>query len=244
MRIICPTCASHYEVDAGKIGLEGRQVRCAECRDVWLVRALEADVSAQAMFPGVPALSEMSPASRAVALPVGSSRDLVDFQQARLRLRPRREAIEEGQSLGRTLGSVTLGLACIGVVMAGLHFRAGIMHHLPGTAPAFAALGLGAGPERLALRDVRSQLVADGGKTVLQLQGHIANLGGGSMAVPAITVVVRDAAQTALYTWTTPAPKARLAKGESVEFKSRLAAPPSAGQDVRVSFAETGSLTR
>ena len=41
MRIICPTCASHYEVDAGKIGLEGRQVRCAECRDVWLVRALD-----------------------------------------------------------------------------------------------------------------------------------------------------------------------------------------------------------
>ena len=112
------------------------------------------------------------------------------------------------------------------------------MRHLPAAGALYAAVGLPVNPDGLALRDVRSGLVADGGKTVLMLEGTISNLRGADTPVPALAVVVRDADRTPLYAWTAPAPKATLAKGETVAFRSRLAAPPASGRDVRVTFAD------
>jgi predicted Zn finger-like uncharacterized protein len=37
MKIVCPDCATSYWVDPTSIGEEGRQVRCARCRTIWLV---------------------------------------------------------------------------------------------------------------------------------------------------------------------------------------------------------------
>jgi predicted Zn finger-like uncharacterized protein len=237
MRIICPTCASHYEVEADQIGALGQLVRCAQCREVWLVRAPQIDAAAR---HGV-VVPVDSVADRAVARVVEPPREPIDFERARLRLRPRRDPVETGQSMGRTLAGLAAGLLSVAALMATLGFRSAIVDHLPAAAPVFAAVGLPTNPHGLALRDVRSALVTEGDKTVLTLEGHIANLRDGSTNVPALTVVVRDAAQTPLYTWTAPTPKTRLSKGETIEFHSRLAAPPQAGQDVRVSFADAGA---
>ncbi len=35
MQIVCPNCASCYEVDASALGAAGRSVRCTRCRTVW-----------------------------------------------------------------------------------------------------------------------------------------------------------------------------------------------------------------
>ncbi|MGB0507064.1 MAG: zinc-ribbon domain-containing protein [Pikeienuella sp.] len=35
MRLICPSCASEYEVDAAAVGERGRMVRCASCGAEW-----------------------------------------------------------------------------------------------------------------------------------------------------------------------------------------------------------------
>ncbi len=35
MRLVCPNCASEYEVDAEMIPPEGRDVQCANCENVW-----------------------------------------------------------------------------------------------------------------------------------------------------------------------------------------------------------------
>lgn len=35
MRLICPSCASQYEVDAAAVGARGRMVRCANCGAEW-----------------------------------------------------------------------------------------------------------------------------------------------------------------------------------------------------------------
>ena len=37
MLIVCPSCASQYELDAAKLGPEGRKVRCAGCKTAWHV---------------------------------------------------------------------------------------------------------------------------------------------------------------------------------------------------------------
>src|SRR5262245_12937382 len=35
MQIVCPNCATSYDVQASALGAEGRSVRCARCRTVW-----------------------------------------------------------------------------------------------------------------------------------------------------------------------------------------------------------------
>ncbi|MFD0934158.1 zinc-ribbon domain-containing protein, partial [Methylobacterium trifolii] len=37
MLIVCPTCASEYRIDAERVGMEGRSVRCAACRETWFI---------------------------------------------------------------------------------------------------------------------------------------------------------------------------------------------------------------
>lgn len=39
MLIVCPNCASPYEVAPDKVGAAGRSVRCARCRTVWFATA-------------------------------------------------------------------------------------------------------------------------------------------------------------------------------------------------------------
>jgi predicted Zn finger-like uncharacterized protein len=46
MLITCPNCATSYEVEAAKLGAEGRSVRCARCRTHWFVGALASANSA------------------------------------------------------------------------------------------------------------------------------------------------------------------------------------------------------
>ena len=36
MLIVCPTCATSYDVEPASLGANGRQVRCVRCRTVWL----------------------------------------------------------------------------------------------------------------------------------------------------------------------------------------------------------------
>ncbi|WP_207919248.1 MJ0042-type zinc finger domain-containing protein, partial [Methylobacterium segetis] len=37
MLIVCPACASEYRIEADRVGMEGRSVRCAACREAWFV---------------------------------------------------------------------------------------------------------------------------------------------------------------------------------------------------------------
>lgn len=236
MRIICPTCASHYELDADQIGASGQLVRCAECREVWLARLPDA-AERPATAPEDQPRADREPSAFQAAGRATSG--AIDFSAARLRLRRRAESPAAAEAR-RKGGTTLLSLGVIGALALGLagSFRTAVVARLPAAAPAYAALGLPAGPEGLALREVRSVMSADGDTRTLTLEGSIANLGTHAAPVPNLTVVVRDKAETPLYSWTTVPPKTLLGRGETVAFRSRLTAPPAAGHDVRVSFAE------
>ena len=248
MRIICSTCASHYEVEAEKIPAAGQLVRCTHCRDVWLVRSPEpavAQTGALALAIGKSPAAEARRVAPQAPGPSASTHSVpapIDFRAAKIRLRPRRDRLDTGHSVRGTIGTLALALFCLSVAAVTLATRSTLARHVPGVASLFETLGLPVAPRGLTLRDVKSALVAEGGKTVLTLQGEITNPRAESMAVPALTLVVRDRGQMPLYTWTAASPKARLAGGETVAFRSRLAAPPADGADVRVSFAGSTGL--
>lgn len=70
MLIVCPTCATSYDVEPASLGANGRQVRCVRCRSVWLAelnRAAQLTAAADALGPGASAL----PAPAAAASKAG-----------------------------------------------------------------------------------------------------------------------------------------------------------------------------
>jgi predicted Zn finger-like uncharacterized protein len=87
MLIVCPSCATSYDVEPASLGANGRQVRCVRCRTVWwaeLNRAAQLTAAAEALGPGAPAFEpqataavvETTAAMTAGAAPVASSREV------------------------------------------------------------------------------------------------------------------------------------------------------------------------
>jgi len=69
MLIVCPSCATSYDVEPASLGANGRQVRCVRCRTVWRAepdRATKLVAAAAALGSGAPALPD-APAIAAVA---------------------------------------------------------------------------------------------------------------------------------------------------------------------------------
>jgi len=54
MHIVCPHCTTSYAIDLATLGVAGRTVRCARCKEVWLARPEDA---AERAAP-VPAMAE------------------------------------------------------------------------------------------------------------------------------------------------------------------------------------------
>jgi predicted Zn finger-like uncharacterized protein len=76
MLIVCPSCASRYELDAAKLGPGGRKVRCASCQTLWHVSPEEAAPAANL------AADEQSVASEAAAAEAPTGSDAPDFPEA------------------------------------------------------------------------------------------------------------------------------------------------------------------
>ena len=78
MLIVCPSCATSYDVEAASLQPDGRQVRCVRCRTVWRAQPTRAErlmAAAEAIAP-VPQLAE------AAAAPVTEEFAAVDAPMA------------------------------------------------------------------------------------------------------------------------------------------------------------------
>ena len=71
MQIVCPTCATSYEVSAASIGATGRSVRCTRCRALWQVTppaaASDAAVAAFQQELGTATAEAVAPAATVAA---------------------------------------------------------------------------------------------------------------------------------------------------------------------------------
>lgn len=223
MLIRCPTCASGYDL-APDMLCDGRILRCAHCRDAWVHRA------GTAAHDG----PEITAEAR-------SSRWRTD---AAASAKKRRRAFRV-PAFGRPAVRLPAGaapaafaVALLGGGFAAVAAKAPVVAAFPPSEAVFATLGLPVNLSGLSLRDLHSTVDGGDGPATLTLEGQITNLRSTSTAVPRLRIAVRDKSHRELYYWTAPAPKAQLASGETVPFRSRLTAPPRDGQDVAVSFAD------
>jgi hypothetical protein len=139
--------------------------------------------------------------------------------------------------LARPNGAL-LALAVFSVAfMAALGLRERAVRAVPQLARAYAAIGLPVNLRGLEIRGLKSSLQQDANGSVLAIEGEIVNIRPRAVTVPHVQIALEDADGHEIYTWTTAAPKPRLAEGETIEFRARLTMPPADAHAVLVKFA-------
>ena len=137
----------------------------------------------------------------------------------------------------RSYGLITT-VAALMIVTLLLAGRETVVRVWPPSAKSFAAIGLPVNLQGLELRDVRTRIVQEPTQKVLTIDGQIRNLRETSQTLPELLLSLRDANGREVYAWKAPPPKSGIARGETIQFRARLASPPEGADVVRVQFAE------
>ncbi len=252
MIIVCPSCASRYELDGAKLGPDGRKVRCASCQTLW-------HVAPEPELPEVPSAeetqallnAELEQAAAIEAQVSALAAEQVAEPVAEPVVRPKkgagaasRKKPRKGKAPRPDAVSVSIALALAGLASLGLLFwqRERAVRIAPQLASAFERLGFPVNVHGLQLSSVESGLIEDVAGRFLIVEGDVTNITKGSTSVPPIEVAVKDAAGQTLYSWRTDPPRSELEPSELMRFRARLASPPAAGQTVQVRFAGAGPV--
>jgi hypothetical protein len=88
----------------------------------------------------------------------------------------------------------------------------------------------------LTFRDITTKTEMHDGVMVLVVEGVVANLTTKTLEVPRLRFSLRNSAGHEVYAWTALPSQPRLGSGDGIQFRTRLASPPSDGRDVIVRF--------
>lgn len=222
MLIDCPGCGKSYHIVKAVLGSSGRRVACPRCDAIWFVAA---DGSA-----GTPAPDLAEDVSPTAEISVAAADDVHRAEPAGRVLAPAKV------KKAHALSELCVGFAFIALVMALIGFRTEVVRLWPRAATGYAAFGLPVNLRGLAFENFRTITINDGFQTVLGVEGEITNRRAQATKLPSIRLAIQDAHGRSLYSWVVTAQKPRLAAGETVVFRARLAAPPAAGREVLVDF--------
>lgn len=265
MLIVCPNCASRYEIAEAKIGVGGRKVRCASCQTTWQIEAPQAaeppptnDILQSDLDAAIPDLpSAPTPEQTAAELEEELRRageidaDISAITAERAEARqpdasqppPSRKRSWAGarNPLARLPSAAASVLVVAGVAVLGLGFwqRERVVRAMPQFADLYAKIGLPVNVRGLAFSAVESELVQDPQGRFLVITGDVTNITRGTTKVPPITVTVQAEDGKVLYSWTTEPPRPSLESAELMHFRARLASPPENGRSVQLRFGAT-----
>ena len=261
MQIVCPNCASRYEIAEAKIGAGGRKVRCASCQTTWQIEApqaaqptaevLQSDLeAAMPELPGAPSpeetAAELAEELRRAAeieadiSAIASERAepaQPDATPPRLskRKRNRTGARKPAGSLPSAAAGIFVALGLVTLAL-GLWQRERVVRAMPQFAGLYARIGLPVNVRGLAFSAVESELVQDPQGRFLVVSGDVTNIAKGVTKVPPIMAMVQSEDGKVLYSWTTEPPRPSLEPGELMHFRARLASPPQDGRSVQLRF--------
>ncbi|CAD5250701.1 Zinc finger domain-containing protein, LSD1 subclass [Bosea sp. 62] len=263
MQIVCPNCASRYEIAEAKIGTGGRKVRCASCQTTWQIEAprasdaqpaeevLQSDLDAAIPELPSPPSAEQTAAELEEELRRAAEIDANISAIASEQTEPPQPDAARSPPPGRKRSwiaprnpaarlspaaagiFVATGLAALGL---GLWQRERIVRMVPQFAGLYASIGLPVNVRGLAFSAVESELVQDQQGRFLVVSGDVTNVAKGATRVPPITVMVQSEDGKVLYSWTTEPPRPSLEPAELMHFRARLASPPNDGRSVQLRF--------
>lgn len=203
MIVSCPTCSTRYTLSDESLGTDGRKVRCARCGHTWW--QMPERVEPEPVVADAP--TEIRPAKPA-AKAAGKSKPKPPKAP---RAKPARSTV---------IGFALLGLLVAGTVAGGYFGRDAIVRGWPPAALLYETVGLPVEPPGfgLELRNVRSEQKAEGGTTVLLLDGEIANTTDVERALPPLRAIAFSADHKPLQSWTIEPSAPVLLPGAVVSF--------------------------
>jgi len=257
MQIVCPNCRTSYGVTAAALGPEGRNVRCAKCKEIWHATAEEAlhphgpepvEASA-AQDESAGRADESRPESAAPhvespSLAPGGPEARADWSAEVRRAEPTQDEAPRARRWrpGRIgMPRVQLGppavVAAMAALIAGLViWRTDVARLLPQTAAVFRLAGISINLRNLTIDDVRVSTETLNGAPVTVIEGSVASTTFKPVEIPRLRFVVRDAGGNPVYAWNTVLDQLVANPGEKVPFKTRLASPPPNAYDLVVRF--------
>ncbi len=240
MLLTCPNCSTRYLVSDTAIGVEGRRVRCSQCKHSWFQNAPESLLADPNTSLGVPESSAPPPPPPSWATdapprfeeaPEPATRTVADdfdpFVHAPP-FRPRRNPAKMWTAIAVTVGVLLLALN-VTLWMAG-GFGSLSTRISSGSASDPASL------LRLERVGDASRRQVEGGHEVLELTGRIRNPTGDALTVPDIRASLLGADGRILYGWTIPAPIRRLEGGGTATFTGATIDAPQDATGLTLTF--------
>jgi predicted Zn finger-like uncharacterized protein len=246
MLIDCPSCQRSYHIARISVDRRGRRIHCTGCGTYFVVGPLLPDVSERQLSAGGFAMATAGAIPPPPATDAGWHTPAISapwrpqgrISAVTVSTRTQPEAARRRGRPLRPLWQAGMALAGLGLAMGLIKARDEVVRRVPGAGAAYAMIGLPVNLRGLELQRVHSTLLADGGGSVLAVEGEIVNDRDRQLPVPDMRLSVRSAQGQELYSWTAQAPKAKLDAGETIAFRARLVAPPANGQAVMVRFAD------
>ena len=250
MLIVCPTCASEYRIETARVGTEGRSVRCAACRETWFVSPTEVVAAHEAELQAASAAADEAVSEEAWAEASAAVRDAATPETIdNVPDAPRRAKAGKPKTGYKPLGTgagkggvaalspaLAAGLVVLAAVPLACLARVQVVQALPQAAGLFARIGLPVNLRGIEIRDATALRNQAGGELVVE--GDLVGTARNGMPVPPISVLVRDAAERIVKTYTIAPPRSRLAQGETARFAARFPDPPEQGRGIEVRFAD------
>src|SRR5579871_3071990 len=196
MQIVCPNCQTSYGVTPAALGSDGRNVRCAKCKEVWHARPEEA-LHPQVAEPAEAAAAHDAPAGQppdnrsaaetphvdSPSLAPGGSADVPADWTAEVRRTelvgdadepPARRWRRDRLGVPRPRFSLSAVIAAMAALIAGLViWRTDVVRLLPQTAAFFKLVGINVNLRNLAIEDVHVSTETVNGAPVTVIEGSI-----------------------------------------------------------------------
>ncbi len=246
MIIACPACSTRYVVPDSAIGVDGRTVRCANCKHSWFQTgaALPEREEPQDQAPPPVASAEAVPAPEPQSTepvaqpqpratrPIAGDR-AVEVDNSAVSPFAHEPPFRPRRNPAKLWTIVTLVFALsVGGAMAAVN-RFGLPAWLPIAHQTFGAtrpdLELSFPPEKQDRRTLPN------GKEYYGASGTVTNVGKDVREVPPILIVLRDSKNQVVYTWNVMPPKDVLKPGESETINEAVTDVPKTAR-----FAEIG----